>query len=189
MLEKNYNKVIKTKELLVNIIKEPIDYIDSESVKSALKTQESLARYSIKDKEVFGCSLNTFKSASNELLDGGFKEINQLRINALDSIQACTEKPVANKRTRTGLKVKVENLESDLQSIRQSNFLLTLLMSELRGELKRMAVIDESPDVRLSRYKEINKKVEAKLSLISVMDEITKSGICNNCIKIIEGDS
>ena len=90
-------------------------------------------------------------------------ELDELRINARNAIEAALIGSKANSRTRTGLKYKVSDLEVQCDSLQKSNFLLSSIIDELRDELKTQAFV--SNDTRLiKRYREMNKRLEAKLS-------------------------
>jgi len=166
-LEVNQNKVIETKSLLLEIIREPLNFKGIEALLLALKSQAGLAKFSDTEKGILSCSLNTLKSASESLLDRGFKELDELRINAKDAIEEATIGNKATKTTRTGLRQAVNELESKLNTSRKSNFLLTTMITELRSELNRMAHSNDTPEEKKTVYQEINKRVEAKLSYLN----------------------
>jgi len=164
-LEVNQNKVIDTKLLLLDIIKKPSNFKGIEALITALRSQDGLAKFS--NSEIPPCSLNTLKSASESLLDRGFIELDELRVNAKDAIEAVAIGNKATKTTRTGLRHTVNELESQLDTTRKSNFLLTTMITELRSELKRMAYSNDTPEYKKAIYQEINKRVEAKLSYLA----------------------
>ncbi|OUS03272.1 hypothetical protein A9Q81_07755 [Gammaproteobacteria bacterium 42_54_T18] len=163
-LEINQQKVIETKVFLKEITGDPVPFKDDLSLKSALKSQGGLAKYSNSERGIASCSLNTLKSASESLLERGFLELDELRVNAKDAIESVFVGKKATKTTRTGLKHKVVDLEHELCTMQKSNFLLTTIISELRGGLKKMALSTESREFQESEYRRINQEVEIKLN-------------------------
>lgn len=163
-LKVNQKKVIKTKALLLDIIRQPLKYKDNEPLKSTLKSQGGLAKFTDSEQKIKACSLNTLKSASESLLGRGFIELDELRVSAKNAIEGVIDDSKATKSTRTGLRHKVDGLESQLNIMKKSNFLLTTMITELRGQLKNMAYSDNTTEQRQSRYNELNRKIEAKLN-------------------------
>ncbi|MFB9133579.1 hypothetical protein ACFSJQ_09870 [Vibrio olivae] len=190
-LDINHKKVIGTKELLINIIQDPNSFKNNEMVKSALKSQGNLAKFKDQERDIVSCSLNTLKSACESLFDQGFSELDYLRKSALDAIKKSMTDvdSKANKSTKSGLKNMVDELETSLLNMRKSNFLLTLMISELLGELKRMAESENPIDDKLYDYKEINKKVEEKFSYISIIKDFEDYGVCKDCVQMLKGDN
>ncbi|XNS81069.1 hypothetical protein AB6D09_017840 [Vibrio cyclitrophicus] len=164
VLEKNQQKIIETKALLLKIIKNPIQYKDAHDLTTALKTQAGFASYSNKEHDISSCSLNTFKANAESLLDRGFIEINELRINAKDAIESAIASSKPLKNTKAGLRHKVDSLEAERDSLQKANFLQSVIINELRGALKEMALSTDTVEQRHEKLKYVNKVVEAKLS-------------------------
>ncbi|AZG74810.1 hypothetical protein [Shewanella livingstonensis] len=162
--EVNQKKIIATKSLLLEIITAPSDFKGIEKLVLALKSQNGLAKFSDNERNITPCSLNTLKSASESLLDRGFLELDELRVNAKDAIETVVIGYKAIKSTRTGLKNKVDELELKLGTMQKSHFLLSTLICELRRELRQMAYSSDSVKQRKITYQEMNSKIEAKLS-------------------------
>ena len=163
-LEQNYQKITNTKALLLEIIKNPEDFKTTEPLKLALKSQMAFAKFTDEERGIEACSLNTVKSASERILDRGFTELNDLRINAQDAIMAAIKEEKPNKTTKTGLKLTVSDLETKLDITKKSNFLLTMIISELRAELKEIAFSSNSKKQNEEKYREVNLRVKAKLN-------------------------
>jgi len=163
-LEINQKKVIETKLLLLEIIKNPSSFKGIEALMVALKSQGGLAKFSDSEREIACCSLNTLKSASESLLDRGFTELNELRINAKDAIEAVEVGNKATKSTRTGLRNKIDEQESKLNSMKKSNFLLTTIITELRSQFKELAYSNDRSEKKKTIYEDVNRKIEAKLN-------------------------
>lgn len=165
-LEINQKKVIETKSLLIEIIKEPSNFKGVDVLIKALRSQQGLAKYSDSERDISSCSLNTLKNASEELLDRGFVELNELRINAKDAIEKAVVGSKAGKSTKAGLRNQVDELESEVSILKKSNFLLETIITELRSELKKMAYSEEMLELKKANYKDINRTVEAKLNYV-----------------------
>ncbi|MNJ33139.1 hypothetical protein D3C77_278180 [compost metagenome] len=124
--------------LLINVIKRPQQHCGDEELKNALKSQGGIAKL---DREVtndrgetfkiFPMSLNSLKTYADSNLPGGFKALNDLRLKAGEAL-ALTEKrgERANKRSRSGLALKVAELEHELLMHRQTNMLLLKALTE-----------------------------------------------------------
>lgn len=163
-LEVNNIKVIETKAWLIDIIKYPSKYRGIPELNLALKSQTGLAKMTDHERHIVSCSLNTLKSSSESLLENGFAELDTLRINAKEAIEAVTIEHRAGKATRVTLKNKVFELESKLNQIQKSNLLLSTIVSELRRELKLMVYSENNLEQRKSRYNDLNRIIEVKFS-------------------------
>jgi hypothetical protein len=124
--------------LLVQIIQRPLQFNQETDLRLALKSQGSLARLerSITSEQdgplkTYPMSLNSLKTHANENLVGGFKALNELRLKALQSIELSEKRQQqANKRSKSGLTRKVEQLEQELEMQRQTNVILLRALSE-----------------------------------------------------------
>ncbi|MCQ1060383.1 hypothetical protein LRP52_36940 [Photobacterium sp. ZSDE20] len=167
VLEKNQTKVLETDKLLREIITSPAEFKDDEELQLALKSQSAIAKYQNQERRIASCSLNTLKSLSDALLDRGFLSLDELRINAKLAIEAAhhAEKgSKGNKQTVVGLRHKVDELQSELDAAQRSNFLLTVMVSELRSKLKQLAVHEGTVEERQELYRVHNKGIEAELN-------------------------
>ena len=163
-LEKNTNKILNTKLLLQEIITLPVSFKDHTTLILALKSQRKLAQYQNQDRDIESCSLNTFKDTSNKLLDRGFIEINELRIHAKDAIEIALVENKPSKKTKTGLKYMVDKLEEKNNILQQNNFLLNVIVNDLRDELKKMSESTDNIENRQVKYQYLNRTIEAKLN-------------------------
>ncbi|HCE4734497.1 TPA: hypothetical protein NGU80_003624 [Vibrio parahaemolyticus] len=161
--ETNQIKVLNTAEFLKKVITEPDNFKSDDVLIKALNSQGGIAKYENEEKEITSCSLNTLKTASEVLLERGFLELNDLRLNAKSAIEAAIEGNKANKKTKIGLTHKVNELEAELDITTRSNFLLTTIISDLRSKLKQLAENDDSVEERKELYRRFNKEVQTKL--------------------------
>ncbi|OCX20915.1 hypothetical protein BBI09_05825 [Stutzerimonas xanthomarina] len=124
--------------LLILICKQPQRFNKDIELRSALKTQGSLASinrsFDLETGEsltILPMSLNTLKTYANENLSGGFDSLNDLRIKAIEALENSDRRENhANKRTKSGLHRKVEQLELELEMQRQTNVILLRALSE-----------------------------------------------------------
>lgn len=166
-LEKNQTKILETEKLLKEVITTPAEFKDDEMLLKALKSQSGIAKYQNEERNITSCSLNTVKSISEVLLERGFLSLDELRINAKLAIEDAHHNEKAskgNKQTVVGLKHKVAELESQLDALRRSNSLLTATVSELRSQLKQMALYEWTAEQRKKIYHDHNRKLEAQMS-------------------------
>ncbi|WLH51291.1 hypothetical protein [Pseudomonas tolaasii] len=124
--------------LLVDAIKRPQQYYSDQDLRKALKSQggiSTLERMVTGERgesmQIIAMSLNSLKTYANSHLSGGFKAINDLRLKALEAIQLAEKKGErANKRSRSGLTLKVAELEHELLLHRQTNMILLKALGE-----------------------------------------------------------
>lgn len=167
VLEKNKTKVLETENLLKEIIVSPEEFKADISLLKALKSQSAIAKYRNDERNIMPCALNTLKSISEALFERGFLYLDELRVNAklaLESTQRVTITSKGNKQTTTGLRRKVSELEQQLNAVQRSNFLLTVVVSELRSKLKQVAEYEGTVEERRELYLHHNRKIEAELN-------------------------
>ncbi len=124
--------------LLTLVCKHPLHFNKDLELRAALKSQGGLASLSRtveletgESLTTFPMSLNTLKTYANENLSGGFKTLNDLRISAIDTLdRADKREKLTNKRTKSGLNRKIEQLELELEMQRQANVILLRALSE-----------------------------------------------------------
>lgn len=167
VLEKNQTKILETEKLLREIITSPAEFKDDEELVKALKSQSGIAKYQNEERNITSCSLNTVKSISEALLERGFLSLDELRTNAKLKVEAVHNDEKAskgNKQTVAGLRLKVTELELELDAAQRSNSLLIAMVSELRSKLKQLAVYEGTAEERQELYREHNRKVAAQMS-------------------------
>ncbi|MFU4542435.1 hypothetical protein ACM714_20545 [Pseudomonas aeruginosa] len=128
--------------LLTDVIKFPLKHGNDDELCMALKSQAGIAKLkrTVTTEqgdviETISMSLNTLKSYAETHLDGGFQALNNLRRKAAEAIQFAQKREErANKRTRSGLTLKVAQLEYELELHRQTNMILTRALSECLGQ-------------------------------------------------------
>lgn len=144
--------------LMVDIIKKPAQFCGDADLLSALKSQGGVAklrRSIVGDSgeilETYPMSLNSLKTYADEYVSGGFKSLNDLRLKAIDSLHiAIKREEQANKRTRSGLTLKVAQLEHELELLRQTNMIMTRALSESLNQF--VNIRDASSDVLRRKF-------------------------------------
>lgn len=167
-VERNTASIISLRDMLRLIVSEPEHFADNEVIISALKSQGKTASLEYEgafngaDHKITAVSLNTLKTYSNELFENGFEGLNQLRVAALDSIKAFKErKSSSNKRTKTGLQLRVSELESELEKHKEINFILLQAVSSSISSIKGIKnapskdLLDKRADEAISRLRAI----------------------------------
>lgn len=124
---KNNQSVLNLRDLLRDITTSPDKYLEQTLVIQALNSQGTLAKISDESKGIFPSSINTQKRIAENIIEGGYQALDQLRINALLAVE---KKKYANKQpdkeTKAGLLLTIKQLESEKQSLRNDLLLLTL---------------------------------------------------------------
>ncbi|MNE55220.1 hypothetical protein D3C80_1500450 [compost metagenome] len=124
--------------MLVDAIKRAQQYHSDQELRKALKSQGGIAKLErevTNDRgdtlHVIPMSINTLKSYADVHLPGGFKALNDLRLKALEALEIAAKRGErSNKRTRSGLSLKVAELEHELELHRQTNMLLLKAIAE-----------------------------------------------------------
>lgn len=138
-------------QMLINVIKRPKEHADDLELRAALKTQANLAKIQrtvLTDSGVelstLPMSLNTLKTHSTIIISGGYKSLDDLRRKAIAALEYSDKKAArANKRSKSGLTLKVEELEVELEILRQTNM---ILLSALNDALHQFVTISEGSD-------------------------------------------
>ncbi|EMK3317940.1 TPA: hypothetical protein I7759_14535 [Vibrio vulnificus] len=176
-LEINQEKVLNTRYLLLEVIESPENYRDNDGLLQALASQGKLAKYSDENLKIVACSLNTMKNIADSLLDRGFAELDELRKSAKESILESGYDNAENEKTKSGAVRKSKRLELELDETRRSNFLLSLIIKELRCKIKQIAETDDSKELRIDMYKDVDEKVEIQLNYTLRGEEV----VCEKC--------
>lgn len=124
--------------LLINVIKRPKQHCADEELKRALKSQGGIAKLEREitgDRgetfKIFPMSLNSLKTYADSTLPGGFRALNDLRLKAGEALELAEKRGErANKRSRSGLVLKVAELEHELLMHRQTNMLLLKALTD-----------------------------------------------------------
>lgn len=164
--ENNQRTILSTEALLQEIIKSPDGFKNNDGLVQALKSQGGLAKYENAERHIGTVAINTVKSLSELLLDGGFEGFDRFRINARDAIEKALKGKI-KKSNEESARQKLASTEEMLAITQQSNFLLNTVIKEMRSHLKAMALQDWTDEERLKHYKDINKKIEAQLNYVN----------------------
>ncbi|TCV12434.1 hypothetical protein [Vibrio crassostreae] len=167
VLEQNQTKILETETFLREIITSPTEFKCDAELLKALTSQAGIAKYENPERNIASCSLNTLKSNSEALLERGFLALDELRINAKSAIEGVLhdkKSTKGNKQTTIGLKLKVSELEAQLDTAQRSNALLTNIVMEMRSKLKQLAMDEGAQEERQQIYRTYNLKLKAKMS-------------------------
>lgn len=171
--DNNKRSVANLHELLLSVIKNANPYKANESLIAALRSQSRLARWQDESLEIYPCSLNTHKNAASNVLEGGYANLDQLRINALLAIQESNE---ADKRgvklTRVHLISQVVDLKQQVKMLEQVNMHQVNVICELKRICKKFAV--EGDATAQERHKKEMSQIDAKLYFTANAELIEK---------------
>lgn len=134
------------KIILSNVIKHPKEHTEDVELRAALKTQGNLAKLERTvlneqklETRTYPMSLNSLKTYSDHKISGGYKALDDLRRKAISALEYSDKKATrANKRSKSGLSLKVEELEAEIEILRQTNL---VLLSGLSEALKQFGII------------------------------------------------
>lgn len=171
MISAREGMVRKKCDLLLDVISNPTKYKDNETLSNSLKSQGALASYENEELGIKKCSLNTLKTASIEYLTRGFEEINELRLSAKDKLESAHEDKSENTKTIAGSKRKVDRLKNELERVRERNYLLSIIVSEMKSKMKELATTRDSVAKRTAIYQQFDEHLECKLSYTNRNEE------------------
>ncbi|MFS2262241.1 hypothetical protein [Vibrio vulnificus] len=161
--EKNQLKVIKTSDFLKEIISSPKDFKEDEVLLKQLKSQGGLAKFECQERNIEPCALNTFKANADEVISGGFDEINKLRRNAVNAIENEIKGKKSRKgslTTQIGQKNRIKDQKKEIEALQRENILLTALLREARSKMKTLAIHKGTEEERWEQYLAFNRQIQ-----------------------------
>lgn len=137
----NEASVRKLRAYLLGILKEPANYLDDETLRKALSSQGALARLHLPEAGVTPMSLNTAKRAARDALDGGYVEIDRLRLDCAEALAAARLASAARstRETRQNLRRRAELAEQQVQLLSEDLQLATGLIRECMRQARTYA--------------------------------------------------
>lgn len=164
-IEQSIRSTIALRDFLKKVCENPESFANDKSLRDSFKSQGGLAKYTNAELDIRSTSINTLKRVCAGVIDGGFKSLDGLRKGALERIEEHEHREKAsNKRTRTGLIMRVEELEQHILVLKQSNYLLTQALYEVISDIKSVANIEDEV-ARSRRSQEAIKKLAALMSV------------------------
>ncbi len=119
---------------------------------------------------VMPSSINTQKRQSTSLFDNGYVHIDQLRINALESINALTnEETGANRRTKDGLYKTVKGQDKTIEYYQEEHLVWIQIVDRAKNAIKDIASVDDAA-TRHYKAKNAIEKINVALSLVHVFE-------------------
>lgn len=163
--------ITKKCDLLRDVVSNPSKYKENNYLHNSLKSQGALASYENEEIGIKKCSLNTLKTASIEYLSRGFEEINELRLSAKHKLDSSQEDKSENTKTLAGSKRKADRLKNELERVREQNYLLSIIVSEMKSKMKQLATTRDSVAKRTAIYQQFDEHLEYKLSYTNRNEE------------------
>lgn len=157
--------------LLETIITSPHKFKDTPQITNSLKSQGATASLELEFESngnklsLIPMSLNSLKRYANEHYTEGFRGIDKLRIKAHDNLISAKEKTVrSNKRTKSGMLLRIEELENIVQKTQQANF---ILLQAIAQSMQSIMSINEASNgmTRNKRAQEALQSIRATVSL------------------------
>ncbi len=133
-VESNKTNILNLKKLLMDICKDPSDF-DKVLFENSLKSQGGLSKIECTERGIIKSSINTLKRISPLILDGGFEELDKIRVMAYKSL--CKKDSNSNEQnssTKTGLNNRIKELELQLMESKKSQlFLINAINEDLKS--------------------------------------------------------
>lgn len=170
-VERNTLALSTLVECLELIHRSPGTFRGDQKLVAALKSQGSTAALSFSftvgevTKTTTPVSLNTLKTYAENNLPTGFDGLNRLRIAALQALEADARREErSNKRTKTGLSLRVAELEQRLALHQKTNLILLQALGRARDDIKSVRDAP-NPGVRALRAQDALQALTAMASL------------------------
>lgn len=164
-IERSIKSIIALRTFLTEICEKPESFANDQLLRDVLKSQGGLAKYTNAQLGISSTSINTLKRLSAEVVDGGFKALDDLRKGALERIEEYEQREKgSNKRTRAGLAKRVEELGENTLLLEQANYLLVQALSEVVTDIKSVANIED----KTARDRRSQDAIRKLLALLSV---------------------
>lgn len=158
-IDRSIKSIIALRNFLRDVCEKPGAHKADELLREALKSQGGLAKYTNAELGIASTSINTLKRVSAEVIDGGFRALDDLRVGALERIEDLEQREkTSNKRTRSGLAKRVDELEADTLILEQTNYFLVQALTEAISDLKSVANVDDKT-ARDRRSQEATRKL------------------------------
>lgn len=146
----NVDSIKAVHKLLIDIISKPEHYLSDNELRTALVSQGALAKLARPELGICSMSLNTFKSACNQEIDGGYATIEACRMSALRTLELSPGMELVEPRSKRALSTKVGSLkhqvelyEKDLYNLSRAFWRAITEMRSIARRSKSQALIDE----------------------------------------------
>ena len=158
-IDRSIKSTIALRNFLRDVCEKPGAHKADELLREALKSQGGLAKYTNAELGIASTSINTLKRASAEAIEGGFRALDDLRKGALERIEDLEQREkTSNKRTRSGLAKRVDELEANTLILEQTNYFLVQALTEAISDIKSVANVDNKT-ARDRRSQEATRKL------------------------------
>ncbi|QHF03868.1 MULTISPECIES: hypothetical protein [Pseudomonas syringae group] len=134
----NAKHVEKKYHLLVSVLQKPQDYRTHSVLGKALRRQSTFSEFSDPELELAGCSINTFKSCAEAVVPGGFKVVDNLRLQALKLFDETTG-PNERSDTVRSLQKKIKLQEENIQHLEEHVLRMTYVHRKVMHMYNRIA--------------------------------------------------
>lgn len=124
--ERNIESVKNLASFLADVYKNPKDHLSDEALFSCLKSQDKISKFENPERGILSSSINTLKRSAEEVLPGGFRDLDDLRRISLDKLIECqVESRAVNKETKTAIKKRLAQAGDDVHKLREDLLLAT----------------------------------------------------------------
>ena len=176
---KNQESTKNLFNLLVDIAKNPENF-PFETFEKTLKSQGGISKIKDTERGITPSSINTLKRISTEIFNNGFEEIDTVRKMAYESLlNHQNNQSIINKKTKTGLSNKVEDLEEKILMLQQAHLLCINTIMENLKVFKNITT-NNSPEAIAHLSQSAIQRIQS-LSLISplFLDVNKESNVIN----------
>ncbi|MGF6091582.1 hypothetical protein [Pseudomonas sp. 18173] len=127
--------------LLIDILKAPEKHETMQMIRDALITQQKFAKLSDPENQIIGCSLNSFKSAADIVIPGGFSAIDKLRQRVLKKLSSEPPPPPERADTVRSLQEKNKRHQENIKHLEEHILRLSYVHRKVMQMYERVAYL------------------------------------------------
>ncbi|WP_122518511.1 hypothetical protein [Pseudomonas viridiflava] len=164
---KNAEMVEKKFHLLIALLKRPPDYQGHSALGVALRRQSAFSEFSDPALELNGCSINTFKACAEAVVPGGFKTVDNLRLQALKAFDAAAQ-PYERPDTVRSLQRKVRLQNENIQHLEEHILRMTYVHQKIMHMYNRVA--DLPPELIRPTYSKDRAEIYSMVAALDLIE-------------------
>lgn len=146
-VRKSINSLKALKQLISELVADPVPFNPENQVHAALRSQGSLARFESTSFQICPSSINTIKRNADLTLEGGFAELDELRRAALNACMALQRRQPQKKSRASEIHTQLQRAQAELQVALQDNWIVTMALDRSLKQGRYYA--SQSPDARI----------------------------------------
>lgn len=166
-INKNAKHVEKKFHLLVAVLERPQEFRTHSILGKALRRQSTFSEFSDSELGLNGCSINTFKSCAETVVPGGFKVVDNLRLQALKVFDGTTG-PYERSDTVRSLQKKIKLQGENIQHLEEHVLRMTYVHRKVMYMYNRIA--DLPPELVRPTYVKDRAEIYSVIAALDLVE-------------------